>query len=222
MIEEQLSELSHKLSKSSFPLSTREKARNLAEGGLTLGELERQKLAGMIEILSHSELESLIDEGKITLGIIKASANQGRYEESLTDEEAAEKILKEIGAERVIFKASVKLNREQAEEFYLPVQDKYRDEINRSGTNVWNLIIDHACSGPLTFLLIYDGEGKAIEWWREKMGTTHPAQADSQSIRGKYALEENLPNNLVHGSDQKAEVKRELGVLKRALESFLH
>lgn len=222
MIEEQLIRLSKELSNSSFPFSTRTEARDVAEGELTLGELECQKLSGIIEILSHSELESLINEGKITLGIIKASANQGRYEESLADEEAAEKILKEIGEERVVFKASIKLTREQAEDFYSSVRDKYADEINKSGRSVWDLIIDHAYSGPLTFLLIYDEEGKAIEWWREKMGDTHPAQADSQSIRGKYALEKNLPNNLVHGSDRKAEVKRELGVLKRALESFLH
>lgn len=46
------------------------------------------------------------------------------------------------------------------------------------------------------------------------MGKTRPNEADSNSIRGKYALQEKLPNNLTHGSDSIDSVKRELDVLK--------
>lgn len=193
--------------------STREGADRLAKSEVSLGELEREKLALIVEILGHPELDALIDEGKITLGMIKPHADRGKYDLPLTDEQAAEKILAEIGQEKIIFSMALALSRNQAEEFYQPIKEKYP-------CRIWNSIVSQASSGSLTWMLIYDEGGQAIKWWRERMGSTHPKDASPDSIRGKYAIEENIPNNLVHGSNQTSEVKREIGVLRDALASW--
>lgn len=199
---------------------TRNEAQRFLKEGLSLGELERLKLLGVINSLADPQLEQLIDEGNITLGVIKPNANQGKYDTFLSDEEATARILREI-EERIVFKISVQLTQQQAEDFYGSIKEKYNHELTPWGTNLWESIVNHASSGPLTFILIYDKDGQAIEWWRKKMGNTHPVEANPESLRGKYGIEENLPNNLVHGSDNKFEIKRELAVLRNVLETFL-
>lgn len=180
---------------------------------LSLDELEQEKVKKIIEVLTHPEFDKLIEEGKVTVGLIKPRAYDGRDLPS-TDVEATKFLLAEIG-EKAIFNITVKLSREEAEVFYKPNREEYSKSPSEADSNIsiWESTIDFTVSGPITFILIYDEQGQAIEWWREKMGHTYADMANPASIRGKHAIRGNLPNNLVHGSDSKESVRREIGVL---------
>ncbi|MFA5932453.1 MAG: nucleoside-diphosphate kinase [Microgenomates group bacterium] len=172
---------------------------------MSLSELELEKLHKINQVLNHPELERLIDEGNITLGIIKPQANNSRRL-STDDQVAADLIAEEI-KDNIVFSLSLKLLPKDVEKFYADAKEKYPEHI-------WKSIYDFSQSGPLTFLLIYHEDGDAVNRWRKEMGKTHANEADPESIRGKYAIEEELPNNLVHGSDSKEAVKRELGIFR--------
>lgn len=198
------------------------------ESMIALGELELAKLKRINHVLEHPELQPLIKEGKLTLGIIKPQANKSTgLTDHDDDQEAADKLIDEIKQDispgKVIFSFSTKFSGPDAEKFYQLVKKKFTSEDYKrehpedpeAGPKIWQSIYDFAQSGPLTFLLLYRESGDAVEWWRKKMGETNPSEAGQGSIRGDYALKDNLPNNLVHGSDlEKDSVRKELDVLK--------
>lgn len=196
-----------------------EVSRDIDKNSLTLGELEKEKLKKIEQVLNHPELDSLIDEGKLTLGIIKPKAFEGRGLPD-NDEEATEVLLSEIGGENIVFKFSTQLNPTQVEDFYGDVKDKYSQIKADPENTVWDTLYRFSQSGPLTFLLIYREEGDAIQWWRTKMGKTQPKDADPLSIRGRFGVQERLPNNLTHGSDSRDSVRKELGVLKNVISTI--
>lgn len=201
--------------------STRRKAsetiHGLQERSVNLDQLEQVKLAKIKELLEHPELQNLIDENKITLGIIKPHANEGKNLPT-DDDEAAKVLLNEIGEENVVFTFSTQLTGNQVGSFYGDVKQRYSQiTTNTQGQTVWDTIYNFGQSGPLTFLLIYKEEGNAIEWWRNKMGKTKLNEADPESIRGKYALQEKLPNNLTHGSDSTEAVRKEVRELRNII-----
>lgn len=183
---------------------------------MTLGDLERVKISRILDVLSHPGLDTLIDQGQITLGIIKPHANEGRGLPE-DDEEAAQAVLREIGDENIVFTFSTKLNPEEAEDFYRDIKEKYSRVKDESGRSVWDRINEFVQSGPLTFLIIHREEGDAVSWWRNKMGATKANEADPASIRGKYAIQEKLPNNITHGSDSVESVRKEVGVLREVV-----
>lgn len=192
---------------------------SLQEGSVVLGQTDVERLVRIKTLLEHPDLENLIDEGRITLGIIKPHANEGRGLPQ-DDEEAADVLLGEIGQENIIFAFSATLNGSQVERFYRDVIQKYSQITNDRGQTIWDTIYNFIQSGPLTFLLIYR-DNDAINWWRNKMGSTRPSEADPQSIRGRYALQENLPNNLTHGSDSAEAVKKEVMELRGIIEDII-
>lgn len=188
--------------------------KNVARGdAISVGELQRIQLEKLLEVLAQSELEDLIEEGKITLGLIKPNAYEGKNLPE-NDALAADYLLDKI-RDHVAFSFSTRINRDEAEEFYQPIKEQYsqRPSEKDPGISIWESTIAFTISGPITFVLIYDENGKAIEWWREKMGNTYADRANSDSIRGQHAIRDNLPNNLVHGSDGKGSVRREINVL---------
>lgn len=198
----------------------------IREGRIALAELEHKKLHKICEILDHPEFDQLVNEGKITLGIIKPLANDSKGLSS-DDQEAANKLLDEIdeiGQKNIVFSFSTKLNGSEVDEFYQDVKKRFTEEYYDNppeGQRIWESIYKYSQSGPLTFVLFYHEEGDAIAWWREKMGNTHPNEADPESIRGKYAKEENLPNNLVHGSDSIESVKKEISVMTKLIRGLV-
>lgn len=204
--------------------STRKRAgetiHDLQERSVVLDRLELIKLAKIKEVLEHPNLQNLINENKITLGIIKPHANEGRNLPE-SDEDAAKTLLSEIGEENIVFTFSTQLTASQVQSFYSDVKEKYTQIRTEQGQTVWDTIYNFGQSGPLTFVLIYR-ENNAIEWWRNKMGKTNPSEADPESIRGKHALREKLPNNLVHGSDSPESVRKEIGELKKAVEAIIN
>ena len=183
---------------------------------LTLGDLEREKLKGINAILNHPALQTLIGEGKITLGIIKPQAYDGKGLPE-DDDEAVRELMQEIGEENIVFSFSTKLTPDHVDKFYADVKDQYSRIKVDDITTVWDTIYNFGFSGPLTFILIYREEGDAVEWWRNRMGKTRASEADPESIRGKHAIEERLPNNLTHGSDSVTSVKQEVGVLREVV-----
>lgn len=203
----------HSFSNRSMADQTLEGLRNES---LALGDLEKKKLKEIRQMLSNPELESLIDEGNVTLAVIKPHANAGKNLPE-NDEDAAAKLIDEIGQDNVIFSFSTRFNEDQVDDFYGGEKEKLSSVTSGSGESAWDSIVKFTPSGPVTFLLIYREEGNAVEWWRERMGKTQPKLADPDSIRGKYAIQENLPNNLTHGSDSIESVKREVGHLRNVV-----
>lgn len=190
---------------------------NLNREKLALGNLEKRRLHLMVEVLSHPELGQLIEENKVTLAIIKPSSHRGRNLPT-KDQSAANYLLSEIG-DKAVFNINLKISKRQAKQFYAPNRERFINKTaeNRPGTTIWDSMTEFASSGPMTFVLIHKEDGGAVEWWRDKMGHTRSDRANPDSIRGRHAMVEYLPNNLVHGSDSVGEVKREVGVLGEIL-----
>src|SRR5512146_532190 len=67
-------------------------------------------------------------------------------------------------------------------------------------------LVEFITSGP-TLAFVLEGEG-AIATARKTIGATNPADADPGSLRGQFAM----PNNLVHGSDSPESAEREIGI----------
>ena len=185
----------------------------LYEETLSLGQEGRKKLQEINELLQNPIIDELTEKGKLTLGIIKPNAQLGR-DLPPDDDGAAAILLGEIGKENIVFNFSTQLTPGQIETFYADVKEKYSNVYERPEKTIWEEVYEMLNSGPVTFILLYKKDGDAISWWRSKMGKTHPAEADPDSIRGKYGIEENLPNNLIHGSDSIEGAKREISVLK--------
>lgn len=178
-------------------------------------------LRRVFDALCDPELDGLIKQSQATVGLIKPRAFESKNL-GWNDDLSARMLLGIIGSERLVFEMPWRLTIPEAEAFYAPLRDKYLDRPQRYqayGTRVWESVINHATSGPLTLMLIC--EDNAIEWWRERIGATYPAEADPASIRGKYAYQEMLPNNLVHGSDSPESAARELEVIRNSLAALI-
>lgn len=189
----------------------------IRSGEIALGELEQLKLHRINQILNHPELDHLIDEGKITLFIIKPQVNISRGLSS-DDQESADMLMDEIGRENIVFSFSTKLKGLDVDEFYKDAKKLFTEEWHKDppeGQRIWQSVYEYSQSGALTFGLYYDEKGNAVKTLMDKVGITHPRDADPESIRGKHGIEEELPKNLVHRSDTPKAVKNELGVFKR-------
>lgn len=204
------------------PFHSRNTARRIVpelyKDTLSLGEEELRKLKEINELLQNPMLDNLVDQGKLTLGIIKPNADMGKGMPP-DDDAAASVLFDEIGRDNIVFSFSTQLTQKQIESFYADIKDKYSKVYDSPGDTltIWEAVNKMLNSGPVTFILIYREEEDAVTWWRKKMGKTHPSEAHPESIRGKYGREEIMPNNLTHGSDSIAGAKKEISVLKHIL-----
>lgn len=165
---------------------------------IVVNHLEEAKLRKIFEVLDHPQLQSLIDEEKITFAAIKPRTNQSKL--GVDSDSEGEEMLKSLIRESFIPIFSIALNpaKEDLDEFY---PSEVRDRlslISEEDSNVWDLFIEYMSSGPITYMLLYSESGNAVRRWREKTGATNPLNASSNSIRGKYAID--MRRNLVHGS----------------------
>lgn len=181
-----------------------------------LEELEGIFISKSVELLRHPELHVLVDEGKVTLGMVKPNTYEGKGLPE-DDDEAAEQVLSEIDG--VFFAIPVEMTPFEAEEFYRPTIEALR--LN-DRDNIADSIIEFTSSGPLTVFLKVDTDN-AVANWRAQMGPTRiedftkPEHANT--LRGKYAKE--TGNNIVHGSDSVESVHREIYLLADMLEARL-
>lgn len=181
-----------------------------------LEELEGIFVSKSVELLRHPELHALVDEGKVTLGMVKPNTYEGKDLPS-DDDEAVQQVLSEI--EGVFFSIPVEMTPLEAEEFYRPTVEALR----RSGKeDIAESIIEFTSSSPLTVFLKADSDN-AVANWRAQMGPTRmedftkPEHANT--LRGKYAKE--TGNNIVHGSDSIESAHREIYLLADMLEARL-
>lgn len=97
---------------------------------------------------------------------------------------------------RIAAAKMVKLNPNQAEQFYAVHKDR----------SFFSDLIKYISSGPIVALVL---EGNnAVAKNRELMGATDPAKADAGSIRKDFA--ESMTRNAVHGSDSIENAKAEI------------
>lgn len=185
------------------------------------GGPEREKLQRMVSFLSQPELQDLIHEGKITLAGIKPRAQESKLGVENDDEgELALMGMIQPPLEPIL-SVSVLMTSKDVDAFY---GKKIRESLSAKkvdNTNIWEIYKGNIMSGPITFMLLYHPDGKAVTVWRKKMGDTNPAEANRRSIRGKYAS--STEKNLVHGSsggnpgERRENVAREIEWLRNKL-----
>ena len=96
----------------------------------------------------------------------------------------------------IIAQKRIKLTKEMAEGFYFIHKDK----------PFFSDLIEYMTSGPVIVQVLM-GEN-AIDNYRKIMGATNPENADTGTIREKFAL--NIQENSVHGSDSEENAKIEI------------
>lgn len=186
-----------------------------------LGSLELQKLDKMIEVFEHPGLQELIVLGEITFGAIKPRTQISKLGVE-DDDEGERKLLSMVKPPlKIIFSTSLAPTEQELNEFY-PIELRDRLSLLKDGnSDVWSNFVGQMLSGPVTYFILYDPHGNAVEEWRTQIGVTNPEKADPNSIRGKYAIETKL--NLVHGSsgdtseEKASNVKTEINWLKSRL-----
>lgn len=205
--------------------------------------LETEYLEKVLNVLTHPATRTLARRGEITLGMIKPNAYEGKNlgidqdkPIPVKDDAAANRIRREIIREdengslgEIIFELSMQLKPQDIDEFYPDLKDQL-------GPENYKRYQDFMTSGPVTFFLLshYEREKEnpqkigikrlkkdAVNFWRTRMGATRPERANKGTIRKRFAR--SINNNLVHGSDSKESVIREIGVfaniIKRRLEN---
>jgi len=181
--------------------------------------------------LESKELEVLVNEGKITLALIKpelASAVPQDSDKPVSDSEIVEQIRDNIRVPlQEFFSISLVLTDEMVEEWYEGMAKQRQigvppfDE-NRYGQHHesrWDEYKSLMLRGSVTFLLLYSEDGKAVEHWRQQMGNhwnvDKVREMFPDSLRAKLAKDNH--NNLLHGSDSPESALREIHLLSNYL-----
>jgi nucleoside-diphosphate kinase len=124
-----------------------------------------------------------------TFSIIKPDATK----RNLTG--AINKVIEEAGL-RVVGQRRIKMSQEQAEGFYGVHKER----------PFFKSLVQFMTSGPVV-VQVLEGEN-AVAKYREVMGATDPAKANSGTIRKLFA--ESIEANSVHGSDSPENAKTEI------------
>ncbi len=136
--------------------STRKAAGEMIDGVymemLRIPEDEVAELKAIHELLNKPQLQNLITDGVVTFALVKPSPNEG-LDLPEDDDEAANKILEEIGPE-VIFALPFKFRRADNEVFYNNLADK---------PDVFENVVEFMTSGPITAVLIYKEDAKKTQ-----------------------------------------------------------
>jgi nucleoside diphosphate kinase len=174
--------------------------RHLTE--ILVGSQDRQAVDDIIYLLLDPFTNKLIDNGKITFAAIKPQPADSKLGTSSHVE--AENILLDMIAKPpfdILCKITISPSAEDIQKFYPDSVVKKLSSMKTEDPhkNNWEVFKEFMLSGPVTYFLLYNPHGDAIDSWRSKTGATNPQKADAESIRGKYA--KNISNNLVHGSN---------------------
>ncbi len=195
--------------------------RILADEKLILSKLEIEKVDKIVMVLEHPQLQRLIEEDKITVAGIKPKTQESRLGVT-NDNEGEQRILAMVRSPlEFIFTISVSLSTNDIDAFYPSELKNSLIRMEEGESNKWDLFKQYMLSGPVTYMLLYSPRGGAVEEWRRQMGATDPQQAESESIRGSWAL--SIRQNLVHGSsgntseEKITNVKKESEWLKNKL-----
>lgn len=124
-----------------------------------------------------------------TLAIVKPDA---------VDRQLIGKIVSKIEERgfRVVGMKMVKLNKDDAKEFYRV----------HEGKGFYDSLSEYMSSSVVVAMLLY--KDNAIEELRKLMGATNPELAEEGTIRKLYGI--NVEKNSIHGSDSEETAKREI------------
>ena len=166
------------------------------------------------ELLLSTEMTDLIESGHVTIAMIKPRLDKhmNTAEVSFIDDPSLTAFLEDkISTLQPVFSVSLKMTKKMVEEFYgrrqsngkpSPKESMMSNTVS-SGRTVWQEFIELMDSGPVTFIVLYDEEGRAVEKWRNEMGTTFNVdklrESEPGSLRARYAITNQ--NNIFHGSD---------------------
>lgn len=206
-----------------------------------IGQVElthRESLQSIIDILESDEFSQAIDQGKITLGMIKPRLDEAVDEqhattlEEVSDTAISKTILEEISKElSILLSISLTLSQEFIENFYAgpPVEKQSAipamepDRYGKDFSNRWEEYVAMMERGPATFLILHDETGNAVPKWRALMGDNWNVpvlkEEDPDSLRARWARDSH--NNIFHGSDSAESVKKEINNLSAALKELL-
>ncbi len=203
----------------------------IAQG--SLAEVDTRFFASQLkEIVSSSEFQKLIEEGKITFAMIKPRLHEAvpQGEEPKTDSEIEAQLLEEIAPPlQVLISFSFVMTREFIEEFYggrpkqsqieIPPLDSKR--YNMEHANRWEEFVALMTSGATTGIILFDQNCHAVRAWRTQMGESWNVHTNKEqspdSLRAKFGVDNH--NNLLHGSESKKSVKDEIDLVVGLLAS---
>lgn len=179
---------------------------------LEIGALEQEKLRLILEILNHPEFEQMINEGRITFGMVKPHREQAHRIPDGTDEENTEKVIEAIRPPlEVVIRQDFPPTAEMMREFYRHLRD-----LDEDGAII-NRVVNFMTSSSPTALVLFNPKGDAIKEWRDQMGPTRAdPREEGETLRHRFG--NGVENNAVHGSDSIESVKRELALFKELLE----
>jgi nucleoside-diphosphate kinase len=124
-----------------------------------------------------------------TLSIIKPDATRRNLTGAINSK------IEENGL-RIVAQKRLHLTQQQAGRFY---------EVHKERP-FYNDLVQFMTSGPVV-VQVLEGDD-AVTKYREVMGATNPANADSGTIRAEYA--ESIEANSVHGSDSSENAEKEI------------
>ena len=125
-----------------------------------------------------------------TLSIIKPDAIERNLENNI-------KTFFEKNDLKILKSKKIKINKEEASEFYKVHQTK----------SFYNDLCNYLSSGPI-IVMILEGE-EVVSRNREIMGATDPLKAKEGTLRKMYGI--SIGKNSVHGSDSLENAKKEIG-----------
>ncbi|KKU06580.1 MAG: hypothetical protein UX10_C0028G0008 [Candidatus Magasanikbacteria bacterium GW2011_GWA2_45_39] len=196
--------------------------RNLRGGAGKLEQPDREKLTELDGLLAAAILGQLVNGDEMTLGMIKPRANEGIGLPD-DDDEAARAIVAAIGVDIVPLQFHALLDETQTERFYgeetIARLSRIPSEV--VGESVAKRYLRFITSDPVTMMLVSRPESGAVEWLKKIVGVTRPSQARPDSIRGRYAKDSMMPNNLMHRSDTPIDAMREIEAFRSIVGELL-
>lgn len=204
----------------------REYAGSPVGGIIGLLENATESIQPLIELLSSQETFSMIDDGHLTVAMIKPRLDKhldrAKAKVSFSgDAELTDFVTGLIKPPlEPVLSISLKMTEKDLNIFYAgePKKRMLISPGNTPNRNRWEDFREMMKSGPLTFILLYSHDGKAIQEWREQMGTSWDVdKIKREEPHALRALALSNDNNMLHGSDSPESVKRELNFLINSL-----
>lgn len=185
----------------------------------TVGPEYRQDMDQVVNLLRDPTLEEQIDQGNVTLALIRPQVGPAANLLGLSDKEASDHLEEMIIDLGIMAKFSFTFNHGTVETFYENARERMQE--NAPGDtdryhSRWDEFRALMVSGPTTVLILYSPNGDAVEKWRANLGHWNiDNNRDPTTIRGQFGV--NKFNNLAHGSDSPDSVRHELAIITALL-----
>lgn len=175
----------------------------------------------LISILDSSDIKQQIQDGKLTIGMIKPRLDihmKGSTEISFAEDA---RLLKQLMGQikeplEPVVSVSFYMSEEMLETFYAgDPKNRMLGVRTEDGNTKWDDFKSMMSTGPVTFFLLHSKFGNAVDEWRNQMGESWNIDLVSKGKLRKNAKTNN--NNLTHGSDSPESVYKELEFIKKYL-----